>query len=219
MSALAVQQVGTREPPAWLIEDINRAGGTYDSRPRFRVIWGGNRLVPGPDGITLVHPYRLDMWHLEKLHEGEYEHCSRLGECPVQGDHRKTKKDEWCRKCFMDGGVPLPIEGCSGYIAGLIRLILDTEHMQKKAKDNATVRNAQKDALFGREEKRAEERKEIEREVFAEAMPKTIKRSFETPLRIGAHQALGTTRGIRQMNAREIIRGLRGRKSCRQGQR
>jgi hypothetical protein len=218
-TTLPIQQVeertpnDTREPPAWIVREIQKVGGMVSDsrgrRPRFRVIWGGSRWTVGADGRTLIRPYRVDMWHLEKLHEGEYEHCHRLGECPVQGGHRKTGKDTWCRACFFNGGVPLPIESSLGFIETCIRLIQKTEEMQKRAVHSAAERTAQKDALVGREEK-IEAGKGVEiREAMADAMPKTVKRSFETPLRLSAQEALGTQKGIRQLNAREIVRGMR----------
>jgi hypothetical protein len=206
-----------RDPPDWIVREIRKVGGNVSDlsgvRPRFRVIWGGSRWMTAADEMTLIRPYRLDMWHLEKLHEGEYEHCYRLGECPTTGPpHRKLAKDPWCRQCFMDGGVPMKIEGCWAFVEGIIRLIMKTEDLQKTTRFAAQ----QKDALFGREDQRDDARTSIMRDAVADAAPVTVKRSFETPLRLSADQALGRRKGLRQLNSREIIKGLRGKKARKQ---
>lgn len=197
----------TREPPEWIVREVKKIGGMESGQPRFRVIWGGNRWTVAPDGITLVRPYRVDMWHLEKFHEGEYEHCYRLGECPSPG-HRKSEKDPWCRKCFLDGGVPIDAGHSLALIETAIRLLLRTEELQR------TTRFAfqQREALFTREATKSDLKDVRIREATEDAAPRTVKRSFETPLRLSANQTLGTRKGLRQLNALEIARGLRKRR-------
>ncbi|MGH9735431.1 MAG: hypothetical protein ACRD8A_12685 [Candidatus Acidiferrales bacterium] len=192
-----------RECPVWVEREIQKIGGMENGRPRFRVVWGGSRWTAGVDGKTLIRPYRLDMWHIEKLHEGEYEHVYRLGECPGPA-HRKTEKDQWCRQCFVDGGVPLEPDRAFGVIEGAIRLLLRTEELQR----STIFKAQQRDALFARENAKDAAAPKAINEAMQDARPASVKRSFETPLRETSQQAMGTT-GFKQLGAREIARGLR----------
>ena len=152
------------------------------------------------------------MWHLEKLHEGEYEHCYRLGECPSPG-HRKLKSDPWCKACFLDGGVPMKIDGCWGFVEGIIKkLLLKSEQMQQRAIQQGGVNIEQRDALLTREATKHMAKDVAVGEAAADAMPTTVKRSFETPLRISAEQALGRGKGLKQLGAREIANVLKSRR-------
>lgn len=198
-----------RDCPAWVKREIQKIGGMVGDKPRFRVVWGGSRWMTGADGMTLIRPYRLDMWHLEKWHDpsGDYEHCYRLGECP----HRKSKAEPFCRNCFLDGGAPLEPDTSYAFIESLIRMLQLGERMQKEALNKND--RAQKGALFGREEKKAQEGQQKTNEAYADAMPKTVKRSFETPMRITADQALGRPGKVKQLNTREILRGLRRKRA------
>lgn len=204
------------DTPKWVDEETARIGGTdISGKLKYRIIWGGSRVTLAPDGISLIRPYRVDMWHLEKLHQGEYEHCWRFGECPVgpQG-HRKTLQDRWCRVCFMDGGIRLKIEDAVAVARGVIHLLIKTEEMQKRAIATGQFNAEQRDALLGREAVKGVAKDTAIKEATADAAPVTVKRSFQTPLRISAQQALGNTKGLKQLNAREIARGIRRRKSA-----
>lgn len=196
----------TREPPDWLVREIRKVGGVEQGKPRFRVIWGGNRWRLGSDGLTLERPYRLDLWHIEKLHEGEYEHCYRLGECPYPR-HRRTKNDRWCKECMLNGGERIEAGEALSLIERVIRLMLKTEELQRTTRFAAQ----QREALSERENKKGEAGDSAMRDAFADAAPITVKRSFETPLRLGAHEALGTGKSIKQLNAGEIARGSKKR--------
>lgn len=181
---------GRYDVPAWIEREINKAGGMAGDKPLFRATWGGNRLTFGPDGVTLVHPYQQNRWHLEKWHEGEYEHCYVLAHCP------HTKGKIWCNECFKNGGEYIGIcEGWQVFIAA-IHLIQKSQRLQ-----DATLR---KNALFEREASRETAKEDSINALFKDAAPKTVKRSFETPLRLTADQALGRRRGLRRMREHEI---------------
>lgn len=202
----------TQEPPDWIVREIKKVGGMVSdlsgSGPRFRVIWGGNRFSLAPDGMTLIRPYRVDMWHLEKLHEGEYEHCYRLGECPSPG-HRKLASDPWCKQCFMDGGVPIAAGSARSLIETIIHLLLKTEQMQQRAIQSGKANIEQRDALLIREATKHMAKDTAIGEAAADAMPLTVKRSFDTPLRLSAQQALGRGKGLKQLGAKEVLNVLK----------
>lgn len=206
---LAEEQIPNtnRDCPSWVEREVRRIGGTEGGKPRFRVVWGGSRWALGADGLSLIRPYRVDMWHIEKLKDGEYEHIYRLGECPVPG-HRRTEKDRWCRECFLNGGVRLEPGQSMAVIEAAIRLTLRSEELQK----STCFAAKQRDALLEREKTKDAAVPKAINEAMRDAMPVSVKRSFETPLRMTSQQAMGR-RGFKQVGAREIARGLRkGRK-------
>jgi len=181
-----------REIPVWLERQILLRGGAVNSRPRFRVVWGGNRMRANLVTGLLEHPYQKDRWHLEMWKEElqDYEHAYVFANCP----HREPAKP-WCNSCFVSGGEY--IDATLAIIEARIGLILRVEAMQKEALDkNARM---QKDALFGREEAKKEEAVERIHDAVKDAAPITVKRSMNTPLYISADQALGTEK-FRQVN-------------------
>jgi hypothetical protein len=178
-----------RDVPAWIERELLKIGGrSQDGEPLFRCVWGANRWTLAPDGVTMVHPYRVDLWHLEKRVNGVWEHCYRLGQCP----HMTPTDKEWCRACWLSGGEYLNIETEFRAVERCVHLIIKACEMQDKT--------AQKNALVAREQAKKDQQDIELREMVDNAAMKHVKRSFETPMRITADQtALGSELGFRQV--------------------
>lgn len=182
---------GTYEVPAWVEKEILRVGGKDTTgKPRFRVIWGANRLIANDEGL-LIHPYQQNRWHLEKLLNGEYEHCWVLSHCP-------HSKGAWCQSCFKSGGEFIGIHEGYRIVEQAIRLIQMSAEFQNKTLQRA--------ALMEREEEKQRASGERMFDLVKDALPKTIKRSASPNLTLTAQEALGHKPGLRQMTQEEVCR-------------
>ena len=185
MSTLLLNE--THELPEWMEKSITTMGGTRDDKPLYRVVWGGNRWVPGPDGLTLIHPYSVNHWHLEKWHKGQYEHCYRFGQCK----HMLPGDKEWCNRCKLSGGDFVDVTNNFSLIQRAIRLFILSENMQNSS--------LQKNALMERERKAKQEQAErIENIVGAKAIP-SVKRSKDVRIKHSANEIFGNE-GFKQIN-------------------
>jgi hypothetical protein len=200
-----------RECPAWIVRELKKIGGlNAKKQPNFRVVWGGSRTDIGADGSSAIRPYRTDMWHLEKFKEetGEYEHAIRLGMCPYPL-HRKTGLDRFCTECFHNGGVPLEPDQSFSIIEAYVRMLLKADTLQREARFKGRALE-QKNALFGREEKKTRDRAEKIYEAYEDAKPKTVKRSYEAPMHVTAEETFfGNRRGLYQMTDKQTTKGTK----------
>ena|SRR5579871_984595 len=180
-----------REVPAWIERELLKIGGkSQDGEPLFRCIWGGNRYILGPNHV-MVHPYKVDRWHLEKRLNGEWEHCYCFGQCP----HMKAGDTEWCKACWLSGGEYLDIETEFRAVERCVRLIIMSCELQDKT--------AQKNALVAREQaKQDQQDTEVRERMLGTSAPK-VKRSFETPLHKTAGETpFGSELGFRQVGGK-----------------
>lgn len=196
----------THSVPEWIEKEIWKMGGHTNGRPNYRLIWGNQRIeiyddVPtnpyeanSPDSTT-KKSIAAERWHLEKLHQGIYEHVWQFGYCP-----HTLKDGKWCKTCQLNGGAFLDPITNTAFIWRIISLLILSEQQRDKA--------LQKSALMGREEAKKEAERELIREVVHEATPRTIKRSFDPSFRKIAPKSMGR-KGIRQMGSRDIARGLK----------
>lgn len=170
--------------PEFIDREVKKVGGMKDGKPQFRVVWGADRFILSSDNV-LINPYQKNRWHVEKLYQGEYEHCYTLAECP----HRNLRDQKWCKQCFASGGEFLQLE--LGIVERVIRLIMISETLQNKA--------LQQSALMEREHKKLEENAEKVYDAVLEAAPLTVPRSYEPNLTLTADEALGRSK-FKQIN-------------------
>jgi|SRR5690348_16253974 len=162
------------DPPDWIVREVKKIGGMENGQPRFRVIWGADRIRFTDEGV-IYRPYQVNRWHVEKLYKGEYEHSYTLAHCT----HMKNFR--WCNDCFKSGGEFLPLT--LAVVEMVIRLVLKAERLQSAA--------LQKAALVEREEKKKKAADAEIKGVFAEAFPREVKRSFDPAMERTAEQAFG----------------------------
>lgn len=173
------------DPPDWIVREVKKIGGMENGQPRFRVIWGGDRIRFTEEGV-IYHPYQVNRWHVEKLHQGEYEHSYTLARCSHMENFR------WCNGCFKSGGEFLPLT--LAVVEMAIRLVLKAEGLQSAA--------LQKAALIEREEKKKKAADAAMKGVFAEAFPREVKRSFEPVMERTAEQVFGRGK-LKQISGRK----------------
>ena len=145
---------------------VSSFGGNRDGKPLFRLVWGGNHI--SLDGEI---PYTLNRWHLEKYHQGKYEHVYGFGQCT----HMRPGQTQWCKKCFLSGGEYLDISTHYIIVERAMKLLLMCEGLQNSA--------LQKNALMEREKKQAEETSENIVSRLAEKEPRSVKRSKSVNLK------------------------------------
>lgn len=189
--------------PEWIEREVKKIGGAVDGKPRFRVIWGGNRIeiigdrplnpyiAERPDTTTL--PSRsMQRWHLEKLHEGVYEHVWQFGYCP-----HVPRNKQWCKKCYLNGGEFIDPTNNFALVQRVIQVFIESERQQDKG--------AQRRALMEREKAKQDAQGELIRETVREAAPSSIPRSFAPSFKQSAEATLGKS-PLRQMNDKEIVK-------------
>lgn len=163
-----------RSVPEWLVREIQKIGGMYSpAKPNFRLIWGGDRFTFNGNK-ELVHAYNPEHWHMERFFQGEYEHVWDFSDCL----HRTETKQNWCKSCMLEGGTYIDATENFELVERIIRLFQLSDMMQNKA--------LQKNALMGRETDKLRRQGEQVYDAMEDARPRTVKRSFETPMRVEA---------------------------------
>lgn len=147
MSILLVQKESPTLPE-WCERELLKLGGrTEGGLPVYRLIWGASKVIT-PDDVTSY--YKPDRWHLEKWHEGNYQHCYTYGYCP----HMKAGDTRWCNPCWLSGGEFIGPESHWRIFERAVRMLVMTEQFQKSSADKGA--RMERDALMKRE-KDAEE--------------------------------------------------------------
>lgn len=143
-------------------------GGNRDGKPLFRVVWGANHIViPGQKDSV----YTPDRWHMEKYHQGRYEHVYKFGQC----QHMLPGDKAWCNKCWISGGEYVDITTHFFLVERAMHLFLLSEGLQNTA--------LQKNALMEREaQKKSEQSQMVSQIVGATEVPK-VKRSKQVNLK------------------------------------
>ena len=164
----------THNVPDWMVREIQKIGGLApDGRPNFRLIWGGDRFTFNNEK-ELVHAYNPAHWHMERLFRGEYEHVWNFADCL----HRTKEKPSWCKSCILDGGSFVDATESFALTEKIIHLLKKSDEMKNKA--------LQKNALMGRETDKLRRQGEQVYDAMEDARPRTVKRSFETPMHVEA---------------------------------